>query len=240
MCFGTGSEPAPIVLGESLPRPQYAILLDGGFLTKKLKTRLGRHPNADDIVSECDRLRNLPLVSDYELLRIYYYDAHPCSESTAHPVSKRAYRLATTERYRQSQSLFDQLVLKPHFALRMGEVILSPDKWTLNPRVAKELIKVPRPLTDEDFKLDASQKGVDLRIGMDMARLALREMVRAIIVVTGDSDFVPAFKFVRREGVKVILEPLGHNTRLDLRQHADIVLETENHFSEPSRHSDDR
>ena len=227
MRFGAGSEPAPIVLGEPLPRPQYAILLDGGFLTKKLKTRLGRHPTADDIVRECARLQNLPQVSDYELLRIYYYDAHPCSEKTARPVSKRGYSLATTDRYRQSQSLFDQLVLKPNFALRMGEVALSPDKWKLDPRVAKELIKAPRPLTDDDFQLDLSQKGVDLRIGIDMARLALRDMVRAVIVVTGDSDFVPVFKFARREGVRVILEPLGHNTRIELKQHADIVLEPE-------------
>ena len=57
------------------------------------------------------------------------------------------------------------------------------------------------------------KKGVDMRIGLDMARLALRDMVRTIIVVTGDPDFVPAFKFVRREGVKVILEPMGHNVR---------------------------
>lgn len=80
-------------------------------------------------------------------------------------------------------------------------------------------------LTDEDFDLDVSQKGVDMRIGLDLARLALREMVRAVIVVTGDSDFIPAFKFVRREGVKVILDPMGHNIRRDLRAHADLVLE---------------
>jgi uncharacterized LabA/DUF88 family protein len=81
-----------------------------------------------------------------------------------------------------------------------------------------------QPLNDADFVLDMSQKGVDMRIGLDMARLALREMVRTIIVVTGDSDFIPAFKFVRREGVKVILEPMGANPRPELRAHADIVL----------------
>ena len=43
-----------------------------------------------------------------------------------------------------------------------------------------------------------------------MARLALRDLVRAVVVVTGDSDFVPAFKFVRREGVKVMLCTMGH------------------------------
>jgi uncharacterized LabA/DUF88 family protein len=48
--------------------------------------------------------------------------------------------------------------------------------------------------------------------------------VRAVVVVTGDSDFVPAFKFARREGVKVILETMGHNVRTELRAHSDLVL----------------
>jgi uncharacterized LabA/DUF88 family protein len=86
------------------------------------------------------------------------------------------------------------------------------------------LIAAPRALKDDDFDLDLSQKGVDMRVGLDMARLALRETVRSIIVVTGDSDFVPAFKFARREGVKVILDPMGHNVRVELRAHSDVVL----------------
>ena len=94
----------------------------------------------------------------------------------------------------------------------------------MKPAIAKELVAAPRPLVDTDFDLDLSQKGVDMRVGMDMARLALRELVRTVIVVTGDSDFVPAFKFVRREGVKVILEPMGHNVTPELKHHADVVL----------------
>jgi uncharacterized LabA/DUF88 family protein len=103
-------------------------------------------------------------------------------------------------------------------------VNLSPHRWKLKPGVARQLIKEPRELADDDFLLDITQKGVDMRVGMDMARLALREMVRSVIVVTGDSDFVPAFKFVRREGVKVILDTLGSNPRMELRAHADIVI----------------
>ncbi|MFN3075676.1 MAG: NYN domain-containing protein [Alphaproteobacteria bacterium] len=207
-------------------RPQYAILLDGGFLTKKLYEQMKRHATVDDVVAECDRLRAIEHVRDYELLRIYYYDAPPSSERVNYPVSNKDYNLATTDRYRLSQSLYDQLILKPHFALRMGETVLSPNKWRVKPRVARKLVREPRQLADEDFELDLSQKGVDMRVGMDMARLALREMVRSVIIVTGDADFIPAFKFVRREGVKVILEPMGHNVRVDLRRHADIVLET--------------
>lgn len=205
-------------------QPLFAILLDGGFLTKKLYNKLGRHPVADDIVAECDRLRELPALAGYELLRIYYYDAPPSSESLKTPVGKASINLATTERYRLSQSLYDQLILKPHFALRMGETHLSPVQWTVKPSASKQLLKEPRPLVDEDFKLDLSQKGVDMRVGLDMARLALKETVRSIVVVTGDSDFVPAFKFARREGVKVILETMGHNVRTELRAHSDIVL----------------
>ena len=198
--------------------------MDGGFLTKKLYMKLGRHATADDVVSECGRIQSIPELLGYELLRIYYYDAPPSSESIQKPISKERYNLATTERFRLSQSLYDQLVLKPHFALRMGETRLSPARWRIKPRVAKQLVRETRPLTDDDFDLDLSQKGVDMRIGLDMARLALRGTVRAVVVVTGDADFIAAFKFVRREGVKVFLDPMGHNIRTELRAHADIVL----------------
>jgi uncharacterized LabA/DUF88 family protein len=185
---------------------------------------LHRHATADDIVSECARLQELPQLTGYELLRIYYYDAPPSSESTQLPVSRSTLNLSSTPRFRLSQSLYDQLVLKPHFALRMGDTRLSPQRWKIKPRVTKELIAQPRQLADTDFDLDLSQKGVDMRIGLDMARLALRETVRTVVVVTGDSDFVAAFKFARREGVKIILDPLGRNIRIELREHADIVL----------------
>jgi uncharacterized LabA/DUF88 family protein len=207
-----------------LQKSRYAILLDGGFLKKKLFTRLQHHPTADDIEAECARLQALPEVADYELLRIYYYDAFPAALTLKLPVSGEAHDLTRTERFGQSQSLFRQLPLKPNFALRMGLVGVAPHHWRLKPSAARRLIKEPRPLEDSDFMIDAQQKGVDMRVGMDMARLALREMVRAVIVVTGDSDFVPAFKFVRREGVKVILDLMGENGRVELKEHSDIVL----------------
>jgi hypothetical protein len=126
-----------------MSRPLYAILIDGGFFTKKLYQQLGRHATADDIVAECDKMKSIHEVSDYELLRIYYYDAPPSSRVTKRPVSRQTFNLSTTDRYRMSQSLYDQLVLKPHFALRMGETALSPNEWRLKQRTAKEIIKSP-------------------------------------------------------------------------------------------------
>jgi uncharacterized LabA/DUF88 family protein len=207
-----------------LQRPLYAILIDGGYITKALKDRNAVAATADQVEAECQRIMALPIVADYELLRIYYYDAYPSTETVNYPVSGAPYPLGATTRFSEAQALHDRLILKPHFALRMGSVTLSPHTWKMKSRVARSLIATPRALQDSDFVLDMSQKGVDIRIGMDMARLALREMVRAIVVITGDTDFVPAFKYVRREGVKVILETMGGGGRVELRQHADIVL----------------
>jgi uncharacterized LabA/DUF88 family protein len=204
---------------------RYAILLDGGFVTRKLSEKLNRQITAADIVALCDEIRASSHLCNYELMRIYYYDAPPSSETVKRPVSGTDYALAATDRARQAQSLYDQLELTEGFALRMGETRLTPFHWKLKPAKAAQLVKKARDLTDSDFSLDITQKGVDIRIGLDMARLALREMVRAVVVVTGDSDFVPAFKFVRREGVKVMLCTMGHKgARRELKAHADFVL----------------
>jgi hypothetical protein len=74
--------------------PQYAILLDGGFVTKKLYEQNSRAATADDVEAECERIKRLPHVANYELLRIYYYDAPPSDEKVTHPVSGTSLNLA--------------------------------------------------------------------------------------------------------------------------------------------------
>lgn len=204
---------------------RYAILLDGGFVTKKLQEQLGEPARAEHIVSLCDEIRAHQELKSYELLRTYFYDAPPSLETVQFPVSDGSLPLAESNRAKHAQSLYDQLELRPGFALRMGETRVNPQRWKLKPKSVRQLIREPRKLEDRDFNLDINQKGVDIRIGLDMARLALRDLVRAVVVVTGDSDFVPAFKFVRREGVKVMLCTMGHKgARRELKAHADFVL----------------
>ncbi len=42
---------------------------------------------------------------------------------------------------------------------------------------------------------DIRQKGVDMRIGLDIASLTLKQQVQVVVLVTADSDFIPAMKF---------------------------------------------
>lgn len=57
---------------------------------------------------------------------------------------------------------------------------------------------------------------------MDIAALTLKKHVDVIALVTGDSDFIPALKFARREGKQVFLYTLGQKILPELYTHADI------------------
>lgn len=63
-----------------------------------------------------------------------------------------------------------------------------------------------------------------MRIGLDIASLALKRLVTDVAVVTRDSDMVPAFKLARREGLRVHLDRLGVGRCEELCIHSDTVI----------------
>lgn len=86
---------------------------------------------------------------------------------------------------------------------------------------ARSLQKKWAEIKNEDVMLGLRQKGVDMRIGLDIASLTLKRQADTIILVSGDSDFVPAAKLARREGVEFILDPLWQSVNDDLFEHID-------------------
>jgi uncharacterized LabA/DUF88 family protein len=76
-------------------------------------------------------------------------------------------------------------------------------------------------LTESDVKYDVKQMGVDMRIGLDIASMSYKRQVDQIVLVAGDSDFVPAAKLARREGVDFMLDPMWASIRSDLHEHID-------------------
>jgi len=78
-------------------------------------------------------------------------------------------------------------------------------------------------LTDADFEPIFEQKGVDMRIGLDIAAYSDRRAVDRIILVSADTDCVPALKYGRRAGIQTILiEPEGSKIPPELKAHADF------------------
>ena len=109
--------------------------------------------------------------------------------------------------------------------MRLGEVRKDLERsWILKPDAQKNLLEgkiAVRDLNDENFSPALRQKGVDMRIGLDIASITLKRQADIIILVSGDADFVPAAKLARREGVQFILDPLWQNISRDLYEHID-------------------
>ena len=137
--------------------------------------------------------------------------------------------LGKSKVHRNNTQLQQKLELEPDFALRRGVAQLtgsqkSAGQWTLGERALADLIKTKRNLKAKDLVPRIIQKGVDLRIGLDIAQLALKRLVGTIVIVTGDSDMIPALKFARREGIRVYLDHMKHGIKRDLKIHCDLVL----------------
>jgi uncharacterized LabA/DUF88 family protein len=201
---------------------RYATLLDGGFVIKKLQQAHHHFPTAEEVEQLCTATAAHTHLASYELLRNYFYHATPARDVLTNPLDGSKMDLAATPIHAQHLSLLDRLEMKPNFSVRLGETMTH--EWRLGSSAMKSLSKASRPIQANDLVPNIMQKGVDLRIGLDIARLALRDMVRIIVVFTGDSDLVPAFKFARREGIKIYLNTLGHGVRRELKAHADILL----------------
>ena len=201
---------------------KFAILMDGGFVKKKIKQRTRNFPTVADFRAEVERIKKHPALSGCELLRVYFYDAPPASGIMTNPIDQSTISLDAHPDHPKNVSLHQLLEVEPDFALRMGKSAIHG--WTIGNAALTSMAKSPRALAPKDMVPNIEQKGVDLRIGLDIARLALRQMVSSIVVVTGDSDLVPAFKFARREGCRVYLDHMGHGVKRELKVHADLII----------------
>ena len=95
--------------------------------------------------------------------------------------------------------------------LQQAQDPTQPLQWQLSVAEAQQLLQAHdfwQQLQTGAVELGLRQKGVDMRIAIDIASLTLKKHVRTIVLVAGDSDFVPAAKMARREGVEFILDPL--------------------------------
>lgn len=201
---------------------RFALLLDGGFVVKRLEQRLSRAATAADVDLECARIAQHPALTGHELLRRYFYDAPPASGTLVNPMDGSRVNLGRSAVFTARSLLLDEVELLPNMALRQGELVRRG--WRIRPGALRELAARPRMLEARDITPHLEQKGVDLRIGLDIARLSLRRLVDTIVVVSGDSDMLPAFRFARREGIRVCLDHLGAPVMRSMRAHVDVVL----------------
>ena len=133
--------------------------------------------------------------SSSELLRAYYYDCLPYQ--SANPTPKERKMLS------RKQKFFHTLEKIPRFCVRQGRLVF-------------------RGYDDTKKKPVFFQKRVDLRLGLDLGSLVSTGKIDEVAIVAGDSDFIPAMEFAKKEGVVVQLVHGPQGT-----YHQDLWLEAD-------------
>lgn len=221
MTFKRGLDSPPAgspTLSRGLVR--HAILVDGAFARRKLGSP-GNPAGIAQFQNLFGQIAASPQLNGSRLHRIYYYDANPLKGFQQTPLQGPQINFGIQPIAVQSQALFQSLQNEPYLALRIGET--SFNGWTVKQPILAGNGNQAN-VAANDLKPVITQKGVDMRIGLDIAALTLKKQVDIIVLVTGDSDFVPAMKFARREGVQLLLMRLGHNVKPSMLEHCDDEL----------------
>lgn len=201
-----------------------ALLMDGGYVIKRLQKTYRRFPTGEAVRTLAIQLRSQSGLDSQDLYRVFFYHADPYRGSHRHPFTGEQIEFDSTRPARNHDRLLKELEISEDFAVRRGELAFRG--WRVSSAVQRALPgDSEKDISPEDFVPVLAQKGVDMRIGLDIAALALKRLVNTVVLVTGDADMVPAMRFARREGLRVGLCPMGFDgIRRELRAHADFVL----------------
>lgn len=163
-----------------------------------------------------------------ELYRIYYYDCPPLSHIAHHPIKNIQINFAKSNITKYKNELHEALLHQPYVACRMGHLSTSDAEWGFIRKDKihdfKKLIRGevdPKDINPDNVSLRPRQKGVDMKLGIDITSVVLKKLADKIILISGDSDFVPAAKLARIEGAHFILDAMGRKVKGDLAEHID-------------------
>lgn len=214
-----------------------AILIDGSFYLKMDKKHWGdKTPEnrADELHAYARSHITVKRDSREEdgkrsLYRIFFYDCPPVTGvNVPQPWNGKNTSLTTNRgggKWRKD--FLTCIATKRKVALRLGTISYKNARFVPTPEAMKALASGEKTFSDlspNDFKLTGiKQEGVDMRIGLDVASLAGTGAVDQVVLIAGDSDFVPVMKYARRHGVDFILDPMGHPIHDKMRIQSDSI-----------------
>lgn len=165
------------------------VFIDGGHLRACAKSA-GRPFTVDLIV----KVARAAVQADEELFRIQYFDREPFSGTVKLPIS------GASKTYTGNNPLSLQLAREELVAVRRGVPKFRGRERT---KVSLQAATPAAGLADAEFKAKWEQKGADLRIGLDIVTMTESRAAELIVLVTGDTDLVPAMKLARGRGLQL-------------------------------------
>jgi predicted nuclease of predicted toxin-antitoxin system len=175
------------------------LLLDGNFCKRLIKSLTSKNISPRRLKILCESC----LLPGETIIETYYYDCLPCGGKVKFPISKTDFDFESTPIYSASNEMLARIGNDPFFTLRKGKLIFVG--WTIKEESINELRQKIRALVDNDFEPKLIQKQIDMMIGLDLTKISTRNEIDSIILITGDSDFVPAIQSARSRKKNVYL-----------------------------------
>lgn len=170
-----------------------------------------------------------PNKPSHYLYRTFFYDCAPLDLKIHAPLpegehSRKPFiKFAERPENQCRLALLEALKTQRKVALRLGK-IKHQRRWKLTDKAEQDLLSSKLKvddLTNDHFYFEAQQKGVDIKLGVDIATLSYQKLVDQIILIAGDSDFVPAAKLARLNGIDFVLDSLHSTIDPSLNEHID-------------------
>lgn len=139
--------------------------------------------------------------------RTYYYYCMPYQSNP--PTTDERRRYADTLRF------INALKYLPRFEVRLGRL---------------------RKGFDRDGNTVFEQKGVDVLLSVDLVKLAATNQIDRAVIISGDSDFVPAIK-AAKESTNITLYYCKGTAHYELLQVCDDRIEMDDHFCDDIKRS---
>jgi uncharacterized LabA/DUF88 family protein len=182
-----------------------AVMLDGGHVRVH-----ARHAGKTYDPAYIEKIGLACALAGETVHRIMYYDCAPYNGTAILPVSGQRTTFTGSDAWLKTLSyrIFSRSGWEcSNFVMNNNRIPYTPGQ----------------PLTDTDFHPEFEQKGVDMRIGIDMANLSSNHSVDLIALATNDTDCIPAMKHARRSGLQVALVTFpGYQPVPELLAHSDF------------------
>lgn len=138
------------------------------------------------------------LANGDQILRTYYYNCMPYKSLSPSQ--------GEINRYNNMQRFVTALEKLDHYTVRFGKLEFRGRDSHGNPIF--------------------QQKRVDILLGCDLVLLAAKQRIEKAILITGDSDFIPAIEVAKNEGVEIeLVYGAAHSPHNSLKSIAEVRKE---------------
>ncbi|NPA58339.1 MAG: NYN domain-containing protein [Aquificae bacterium] len=200
---------------EALPQniKKIAILIDWENFRKTLERAVKEGEIPRDIFTYNDTRKLLNLIKsfvepDEEIYRIYFYLSEPPKEANW---KNFRYSIDQNENFRKvyenARNFIENLKKENLVSIRKGK------------------LEFRGYYDQEQTKPIFTQKQVDMLIGLDIAHLSYLKLVDRIMLLSLDTDLIPAIKIARINGIQVVMPsyPDVRNLSIDIQEHTDFI-----------------